>query len=90
MYFLEVPDRVAQFTSFTSEVDLTSATNAPDGRRVNARGIYIDDISGGTTLTVRFTDGAERTMTVGAGREILGKFTAILNTTTVSRLTVSW
>jgi hypothetical protein len=82
-------DDVYQFTTFTSDINLSDGSISRLKRP--ARYLRVEDVSGGTTLSVRLTSSnADRVMTVGRGFELIGKIQSIKLATTVSRVTVIW
>lgn len=79
---------VQQFTTFTSDLDLTAQTGFPQRP---ARALRVEDVTGGTTLAIQMTESAaDRTLTVAAGDLIEGTIHKIDNTTDVARVTVWW
>ena len=86
-----VPDDLREYSTFTSDIDLTDTTAGSSQGRP-ARYIKVCDVTAGTTLAVVLTgsNGTTRTMTVAYGEEILGKFTTIKSTTDVTRVRVGW
>lgn len=92
-FFIEPYDDVQQYSSFASDIDLTSsAQSSAAAIRGHARGIRVD-VAGSGTLALVFagSGGTTRTFTVTTGWELpAAKILTIKSTTNVTRLTVGW
>lgn len=82
---IEVPDKLHEYTSFSSAINLVA--DSPDGDQP-ARVITI--VAGSGTITVDMTSAANKTLTVAAGDELLGKFTGIDSVSGVTNVRVGW
>ena len=92
-FFIEPYDDCQQYTTFTSDIDLTStAQSSAAVIRGHARGIRVDVVGSGTlALVFSGSGGTTRTFTVTAGWELTAaKILTIKSTTNVSRVTVGW